>query len=286
LNDKTGDGLYNSNREETEDMGRDENVIVFENTMWLCESDPDISASVKASKKGQELILETDTVEVPEKKKYAQAAQLIVSGKRTFEAAAGYKDYKVCVHNFASATNPGGGVVRGATAQEECLCRCSGLYVCLSDEKMRREFYQPHRDAHDPLYNGDIIYTPDVLVFKSDTSKPELLPKGERYSADVITCAAPNLRTTPIRISDKKLLEIHEKRLRRILDAALVHGAEAIVLGAFGCGAFLNDPEVAARAAKTVIAEYMYAFRAIEFAVYCSPRDERNYKVFKRVICS
>ena len=60
--------------------------------------------------------------------------------------------------------------------------------------------------------------------------------------------------------------------------------AEVVVLGAFGCGAFMNNPEIVARAAKTVIAEYRYAFRAIEFAVYCSPKDEKNYKVFERVL--
>lgn len=45
-----------------------------------------------------------------------------------------------------------------------------------------------------------------------------------------------------------------------------------------------NKPEVVARAAKEVIADYLHAFRTIEFAVYCSPRDDTNFKVFKRVL--
>ena len=58
---------------------------------------------------------------------------------------------------------------------------------------------------------------------------------------------------------------------------------EAMVLGAFGCGAFRNDPKVVATAAKKVVAEYRHAFRAIEFAVYCRPGDTANYDAFAAV---
>ena len=57
-----------------------------------------------------------------------------------------------------------------------------------------------------------------------------------------------------------------------------------VILGAFGCGAFDNNPEIVARAAKNVIPRYINAFETIEFAVYCTPRDERNYKTFERVL--
>ena len=76
------------------------------------------------------------------------------------------------------------------------------------------------------------------------------------------------------------LQALHERRLRRILDVAAVQGAEAIVLGAFGCGAFRNDPKVVAAAAKAVVADYLHAFRAIEFAVYCRPGDSANFDAF------
>lgn len=78
---------------------------------------------------------------------------------------------KTAVHNFASATNPGGGVTRGSSAQEECLCRCSGLYFSLNTKPMWDGFYNPHRNTHNPIHNDDIIYTPGVVVFKKDTAK-------------------------------------------------------------------------------------------------------------------
>ena len=277
-------------------MGRDENVTVFKDTERLCKTNPKLSESVKKATASQKLILEGDTLADQKKDIYEDPAKVVVSKKRMYEAAAGYKGQHVAVHNFASASNPGGGVVNGASAQEECLCRCSGLYFNLNTRAMWDGFYQPHRDAHDPIHNDDIIYTPGVTVFKTDTAMPELMLESDWYDVDVITCAAPNLRNQPSNkyntgdgnkqtvMKDKNLLALHEKRLRRILEVALSEGCDTIILGAFGCGAFQNNPEVVAQANRNVIKDYLHAFKNIEFAVYCSPLDDRNFKIFERVL--
>ena len=277
-------------------MAREDNVAVFEDTMRICRDNPGIVARIESSIKAQKLILEKDELLTPSLDKFAERAKVIVSKKRTLEAASAYREYKTVAHNFASASNPGGGVSSGANAQEECLCRISGLYPCLNVKQMWDGFYGPHRATHDPIHNDDIIYTPNVPVFKSDTSSPVLLKESDRYSVDIITCAAPNLRDVPsnhynsgdgdksVKVGDKELLDIHKKRLKRILDVSVAQGAEVIILGAFGCGAFMNKPEIVARAAKETIADYLNAFRMIEFAVYCSPRDDTNYRVFDRVL--
>lgn len=276
-------------------MGREENIVVFEDTERLCKNNPKIKESILRSTKAQKLILEAEKLPEADKNRYPELASIVVSKKRSYEAASAYKGLKVCVHNFASASNPGGGVTRGSSAQEECLCRCSGLYFCLNTKKMWDGFYVPHRNAHNPLHNDDIIYTPEVTVFKTDTAYPEKMPETDWYEVNVITCAAPNLRIHPSnaynsgdgndapKISDKELQHLHEKRLKRILEVAAAEKNEVVILGAFGYGAFANDPEIVAQAAKNVVMEYIYAFKNIEFAVYCSPRDERNYKVFKRI---
>ena len=277
-------------------MSSFENVEIFEDTKNLCEKNGRIKESLAKSVKNQKLILEGEHLPVVDKSRFTDNAKVILSTKRTFAAASGYVKQKVAVHNFASSTNPGGGVTRGSSAQEECLCRCSGLYFCLSVPEMMKGFYYPHRNAKNPINNADIIYTPDATVFKTDTSRPKLMDEKDWYDVDVITCAAPNLRKRPsnqfnqdngdrsVKVSDKELLEIHKKRLTRILDVAALNGAEVVILGAFGCGAFQNKPEVVARAAKEVIADYLHTFKTIEFAVYCSPRDDTNFKVFKRVM--
>ena len=86
-----------------------------------------------------------------------------------------------------------------------------------------------------------------------------------------------------MRISQAELKRLHEKRMRKVLDIAAAEGNEVVILGAFGCGAFCNPPGVVAAAMKTVVEEYRYQFQTIEFAVYCSPRDDENYRVFQRV---
>lgn len=277
-------------------MGREENVIVFMDTEKQVKSNSKLKDAVDNSSANQKLILETDEISVPDKDRYKNTAEVIVSKKRTLEAASVYNGLNICVHNFASATNPGGGVVRGSSAQEECLCRCSTLYFNLNSPDMWAGFYTPHRMEHNPIHNDDCIYTPDVVVIKTDTANPILMPENEWYKVNMITCAAPNLREKPsnmmnsgdgderVEITDDQLLAIHEKRFTRILDIALTNNNDVVILGAFGCGAFENNPGVVAAAAKNVVKKYMYAFRVIEFAVYCSPRDSHNYDVFNSVL--
>lgn len=275
-------------------MSREENIQIFNETERICKSDNKLKEAIKNSTAQQKLILEIDEFSAPKRDVYAEKAKVIVSKKRSYEAASFYKEYKTCVHNFASATTPGGGVVKGSSAQEECLCRCSTLYFSLNSSDMWNGFYGPHRASQNPVHNDDCIYTPGVVVIKTDTASPALMQLKDWYEVNVLTCAAPNLRQIPsnkmnigdgvkrVKMLDKDLLELHEKRLTRILDIALAERNEAVILGAFGCGAFENNPEVVALAAKNVVEKYLYAFKVIEFAVYCSPRDETNYSVFKQ----
>ena len=277
-------------------MGREDNIRVFQDTERLCKENPKLREAILKSIKKQKMILELDSLPELEKRIYRDPAEIVISKKRSFEAASAYSVNSVCVHNFASASNPGGGVTKGSEAQEECLCRCSGLYFCLNTRQMWEQFYAPHRAKQDPIHNDDIIYTPSVVVFKSDTEEPHILEEKDWYKVNVITCAAPNLRKRPsnafnagdgdyaAKLTDQELLSIHEKRLRRIQDVALMNKNEVVILGAFGCGAFENKPEIVAMAAKNVIQEYRYAFVTIEFAIYCSPWDTANYKVFSEIL--
>ena len=269
-------------------MGREENIQVFEDTKKKCQNDSRLIPAIAQANAAQKLILGSDTETWKSACRYMRPAQVIVSRKRTLEAASAYVGRKVCVLNFASATNPGGGVTRGSSAQEEAICRCSSLYFNLTEKRMWDGFYGPHRAQRDPLHNGDCIYTPGVVVIKTDTATPQALPPEDWYTVNVLTCAAPNLRERPgdrsIQIGKAELRQLHEKRMRRILSIAAAEGNEIMILGAFGCGAFRNPPEVVAEAMRTVVREYRSYFQVIELAVYCPPRDDTNYRVFERVL--
>lgn len=265
-----------------------QNIAIFEDTMARAQKEP-FSKAVKESVAAQLYYAGDEEIVPPEIKANDIQAHVICSRLRSFEAAAKYKGQHVAVLNFASSTNPGGGVKHGASAQEECLCRCSTLYPCLNDAKMWDIFYTPHRAAKNPLHNDDCIYTPNVYVIKDDDYN--LL--DEPFQVDVITCAAPNLRERPTNyasesktmdISSDELMHLHEKRAERILTIAAINGAEVVILGAFGCGAFKNDPQIVAQAYRNVIPKYVHCFKTIEFAVYCPPENDANYDAFVKAI--
>ena len=270
---------------------RTELVNIFNDTERLCRSNEKLAASINETIEHQYVVSESEKVSKnPEDHRFDTPAEIIVSQRRSFEAAKKYSDERVCVLNFASSTHVGGGVTTGAGAQEECLCRCSTLYFAIGDNETKKNFHDTHyrqlkSGRMNSIYNDDCIYSPRITVFKSDTELPKLLPENEWYNVDVITCAAPNLnsRYEKIFISDKVLKELHKKRAKRILDIAVSEGEDVIILGAFGCGAFRNPPEVVAQAYREVIDDYKYDFKTIEFAVYCPPqRGSGNYHAFQR----
>lgn len=189
---------------------------------------------------------------------------------------------KVAVLNFASAVNPGGGVSNGAMAQEECLCRSSNLLPCLKQQHLMKDYYMPHRIANNPMYSDKVIYTRSITVFKTDDSIPKLMPSDEWFNVDVITCAAPNLRNVD-NFDEDKLSNVLGNRIDMILNSALKYGIDTIILGAWGCGAFKNPPELVAKAFKQVINEkYKCTFKNIVFAIKKS--NNNNFEVFKSIL--
>lgn len=276
----------------TNNERRQRNIAVFEDTMRCIEDNDFLKQSVRDSISQQEFISESNAVALPAPR-FTESAEVRVSSLRSLEAAAQYADMgqHICVLNFASWTNPGGGVRTGSSAQEEALCCVSTLYHCLSDRQMWDSFYAPHRAKRTPLHNDDIIFTPDVQVIKDDDFRPLTTP----FSVDIITCAAPNLREDPsnpynpsdgdqVIISNEELLNLHIQRGRRVLDVAAAHQADVLILGALGCGAFRNDPHIVAKAYRQILPDYLHHFRTIEFAVFCRPNDTTNYQVFKQIL--
>lgn len=271
-------------------MGKKENIAIFEDTRRISQTH-EILGNVLAFTNAYQSIYKQGVPKYVLTPYFADPAKVIVSRKRTLEAASAYKGQRVCVLSFASATNPGGGVNWGATGQEESICRCSTLYECLHAKAMWYNFYGPHRKANDPLGGDDLIFTPDIMVFKSDTENPVLLDQSQWFVCSVITCAAPDLRPDPktgrrINISNDRLKELHIKRIRNILSVAAANGCQVMILGAFGCGTNRNPPEVVASAMKEAVEEFKCCFETIEFAVFCEPRDEENYEVFNRILGS
>ncbi|MFI6494203.1 TIGR02452 family protein [Streptomyces sp. NPDC050564] len=173
-----------------------------------------------------------------------------VTGESSLEAARrlALDSGPFAVLNFSSARNPGGGYLNGAQAQEEALCRASALHTCLL---RARDFYDHHRAHRDPFYTDRVIHSPAVPVFRDDRGR--LL--DEPYTAGFLTAAAPNagvvLRTAPERAPE--LPRVLAGRAERVLETAAAHGYRRLVLGAWGCGVFRNDPAQVAEAFKNLL---------------------------------
>lgn len=277
---------------------RARNKIIFEDTLNKCRNDVILRKTVENAMKSQ--------VFIPRDKPFQyyfrqldirslykdRELKITVTNESTMDAVdriikEGKDNEKYpLVLNFASYTNPGGGVTKGASAQEESICRVTSLYSCLSCAAMMEKFYLPHRREHEPLGSNDMIYTPDVVQIKKETDLGVVnFPNGHYNHFAVITCAAPNLRNIAEddEITIKELTErIHTQRAKKILTTAVGLGHRNIILGAFGCGVFMNDPNIVA---ETWINVLMTDFKDypinVVFAIWCKPGHEENYNAFR-----
>lgn len=182
----------------------------------------------------------------------------------------------VTVLNYASARNPGGGFLRGAVAQEEDLCRCSGLYLT---QVQHLAYYQANRAEESLIYTDHLIWSPAVPFFR--LTARDLLEAP--FEASVITSPAPNAGEE-LRRDPGAGLRIYEALLRRTgmwLAVAEAQGARRLVLGAWGCGVFRNDPHEVAEVFGGWLASARFdgAFDEVVFAVYGRP--EANLEAFR-----
>lgn len=208
-------------------------------------------------------------------------APVSVEAGTTFRTAEKYiAEGKVAVLNFANPHEPGGGVFRGATAQEESLCRSSNLYFGLNTPYLMENYYFWHKNNTGEMYSDKVIYSPGVTVFKSDHLYPVMLEKT--FQVDVITCAAPYRPSLNKREVETLLPEVLYGRIRNILEVAIANKVEVLILGAFGCGAFENPRKMVAGQFRRLLVDegYRGCFKRTVFAIKPSKRYCPNLKAF------
>ena len=183
---------------------------------------------------------------------------------------------KTVALNFANPEEPGGGFLRGALAQEECICRTSILYNILSNDALS-EMYE--NCPPDYLFSDYMSLVSGVPMIRDD--EYELL--DEPFLADFITCAAP--LASRFRGEKEELDLAMKTRIRKIIQCAAENGYDAIILGAFGCGAFGNSTKDVAHAFREVLVDegMRFAFEKIVFAIY-SYKDSKQRKM-RDIIC-
>jgi uncharacterized protein (TIGR02452 family) len=178
---------------------------------------------------------------------------------------------------FASAKNPGGGFLGGAKAQEEDIARACALYAC---QLRAPDFYAFHRQQGDLRYSDRVIHSPDVPVIRDGDGN--LL--DEPYTLSFLTSAAPNLGA--IRPNQPQYVDdvpaVLRRRALRVLTVAAAHGHRKLVLGAWGCGVFRNDPVVVAGAFAYALGQ-VDRFDRVTFAILDRLRGTPTRSAFERV---
>lgn len=191
---------------------------------------------------------------------------------------------RVAALSFASARNPGGGFLGGSLAQEESLASSSALYSSLLQAP---EFYERHRAMESCLYSDALILSPDCPVFRADDGglmqKPELVT--------FITCAAPNAgavaRNQPGDVGQVE--DTLRKRAEFVLALAALQDCPTLILGAWGCGVFRNDPAMVARAFRDHLygnAAWAARFERVIFSVFDTSVHQKVYETFKEGLAS
>ena len=108
----------------------------------------------------------------------------------------------VLVLNFANPVNIGGGVYKGARAQEEDLCRRSSLLRSLESPHASR-YYRYNRSFRTHMGTDAMIFSPEVEIFRDEHG--ELM--DETAVAAVLTCAAPMISYGLEGMSEQVLLD-------------------------------------------------------------------------------
>lgn len=194
---------------------------------------------------------------------------IIVEDIKTEEAIFKYgEDKKLCVLNFASYKYPGGGFIKGAIAQEEALCHASDLYNVISNEKFNSYYEHNRQNTEGGLYKNFAIYSPNIIFNRTSNNY---------ISVNVITCPAPNL--SHYEGHCYYAMKAMYDRIKFILDIAEKHNQKNLVLGAFGCGVFKNDPTFVAEQFKELLSSSKYHFDTVIFAI----PGGINYKKFKEI---
>jgi len=210
--------------------------------------------------KDSEVLEYDDDVRLNDVDGFNQSISFITGGtvETAYSEKIGNMGKRVAMLNFADALVPGGLVEVGGTTQEENICRCSNLYESLiscPDYYDINDYDVAYTNDH--IYTDTIIYSPNVLVFKDDINYEIIRP----LMVDVITCPAPNTR-----IKDASAERIYLNRIRKFLVSAQSHNVDTIILGAWGCGAFGQDPRIVAKCFAKVLKE-ANAFNKVIFAI-------------------
>ncbi len=295
-------------RERQKEMRRKKNIEILEDTLGILENgsfekdgleiklqfSPEQMRAIQVLLPEQIDELRAEDVESKESRTQAIASctfgcenidALVLAQKKYLELKeSGESDPRVLVLNLASSMHPGGQTRKGASAQEEDLCRRTSLLLSLeSDEAKKYYAYNNARKTH--MGSDGVMISPCVEVIKDAASET----LSEPFPISVMSCAAPMIRLGLEGMSQAEYERMLYRRIQGMLLVAASQNYRHLILGAFGCGVFGNDAAIVSRLFYRAIQNVSYdgkesdqLFDSIDFAVLCRPGKDYNYREFCR----
>lgn len=229
-------------------------------------------------KQGEDILKKYEKTSVPaaERLKFSEVENISTVDAIRKMTQEGRKE--IGVLNFASAKNPGGGFINGAMAQEESLAASSTLYRTLLAHE---EYYKSNRAQNSMMYTDYGIYSPDVVFFRDGRFTLTDTP----VKASVLTLPAVNMGQVLQKGEDIRLAQkVMRRRMKLALAVFAEQGAKNLILGAYGCGVFRNDPAAVAVWWKEILEEGMEKyFESVFYAVLDRSRGGNCFGAFQKV---
>jgi hypothetical protein len=193
--------------------------------------------------------------------------------------------------NMANAYVPGGGYVEGSPAQEENMFRRTDCHFAIEAAHMdaQTERYTPTLTA---LINGehgrvllDTTHPRVCLRGPEDRGDPTL---GYAWLAEDAVFPFYELRAAATDLRDGRRFDpaLAGQKIAAQLDTLIAADVRHAVLGAFGCGAFLNPADQVARLYADALREREGAFDCVVFAIFHPGYGPDNYTPFARVFAA
>lgn len=246
-----------------------ENIKIYNETQ-------DYFSSLNPDDLEQSILYDVNDLSIPDNAKTYDSCIIEVKNEDCLDMALRYLKtdikLKILILNMASDFKPGGGVNSGKTAQEEVIFR-------------RTNAFMTHYEEWYPLQINNIIYCPEIYIVRDN--KYKFLDQKEQMIVSTIAVPAlrkPQLVNNKYNESNKETMT---QKIESIFKVAIKHKHDCLVLGALGCGVFLNPPEEVAEIFQTMIDKYGKYFKIIGFAVLVTKEsDEQNIAIFQKIIKS
>lgn len=234
-----GFDFQKNEREILADRNEKENLL--KDALDLCENDPELEKAIDRSIKESVLYIAKGD-RLPEDQNTVCSTNVQISDRSVLKAARYYKtlcpDKNITIANFVYSGYAYEDIYKPV---KESFYYCTTLQPVLDMFCFLNEVGEDNRNA--------IIYSPGIVILKSDKENPVRLSDAERKTVDVITLTAPDRLESEVFCFSKEANapdvankweafkeDLYRKKIYNLFQCAGKHHTDVLVVGSIGYG--------------------------------------------------